>query len=54
LSENVAGNALINVSNDLLPFMVGQSLDSFSKVSGFTLLVVKDVMLFHIVSRQFK
>jgi hypothetical protein len=32
---------LNSVSNDLIPFVVGQSYDSF------TLLSVKDVMLFH-------
>jgi hypothetical protein len=39
LFENLAGQLLNSVSNDLFPFMVGQSHDSF------TLLSVKDMML---------
>jgi hypothetical protein len=39
LLENLAGTLLNSVSKELLPFMVGQSHDSF------TLLRVKDEML---------
>jgi hypothetical protein len=40
--SKISQETLLNsVSNDLLPFLVGQSHDNF------TLLSVKDVMLFH-------
>jgi hypothetical protein len=44
LFGNLAGNTFYGVANDLLPFMVGQSHDSF------TLLNIKDVTLFRIVA----
>jgi hypothetical protein len=40
-TEILQESLLNSVSNDLLPFMVGQNRDSF------TLLSAKDVMLFH-------